>query len=270
MKILRFISAAVICVLLFCVAASAYEPIDIRLNGEETEMGAVLVGTTTYVPFGSANRILSDGYAEISEDSVTAYALTGFGELRARTGDPYIEAAGRYIGGSECIVIDGLIYVPIRSLSKVYGAAVTWHDLTRSVDLTDGYGYIESGDQYYDADEVYWLSRIISAEAGAEPFSGKIMVGNVILNRVASRDFPDTIYGVIFDRKYGVQFTPTVNGTVYNTPTEESVIAAKLCLDSYFLTRTALYFLNPALSTNFWVPNNRAYLTTVGSHDFYA
>ena len=46
------------------------------------------------------------------------------------------------------------------------------------------------------------MSRIIHAESGAEPFDGKIAVGNVVLNRVESKQYPNTIYGVIFDRPY--------------------------------------------------------------------
>ena len=66
-----------------------------------------------------------------------------------------------------------------------------------------------------------WLSRILYAEANTEPLAGKIAVGNVIMNRVKSPEFPDTIYSVIFDRKYGVQFTPVANGSVYNNANEE-------------------------------------------------
>jgi N-acetylmuramoyl-L-alanine amidase len=94
-----------------------------------------------------------------------------------------------------------------------------------------GSGTIVSGDQYYDSDDVKWLSRIINAEAEAEPLEGKIAVGNVVLNRVASDEFPDTIYSVIFDKANGVQFSPTASGAIYNTPTDESVLAAKMCLD---------------------------------------
>ena len=46
-------------------------------------------------------------------------------------------------------------------------------------------------------------------------------MGNVVLNRVASPDFPDTIYGVIFDDRWGGQFEPVRNGTVYQEPTED-------------------------------------------------
>lgn len=250
---------------------SASEPVNIRLNGRDTEIGALLIGTTTYVPFDSANDALSYGTAEISGNASEMSSVSPFASIKATEDDCYIEAEGRYFGGSNSVVISGMLYVPVRSLAKAYGAEVSWDDSTRSVDLySEKSEVITHGDSYYRADEVYWLSRIIHAESNGEPMNGKIMVGNVILNRVASDEFPNTIYSVIFDTEHGVQFTPTANGTIYNTPDEESIIAAKICLDSYYISRTAMYFLNPALATSFWVPNNRPYLTTIGSHDFYA
>jgi len=75
---------------------------------------------------------------------------------------------------------------------------------------------------------------------------------------------------VIFDRKYGVQFTPIANGTIYCAPDEDAVIAAKLCLEGYTLSEDILYFLNTSLATNFWVPQNRDYVMTISGHDFYS
>ncbi len=271
MKLLRTLSLFLICLSIFTLSTTAYEGITVRLNGNDTEIGALLIGSTTYVPFDRANEVLSGGSAEISGDITEMRASTPFASITARDGDCYLEAEGRYIGGSNVITVSGMLYVPIRSIAKAYNTDVEWHAETSSIDLSARVGEgIISGDEFYDSDEVYWLSRIISAEAIGEPLEGKIMVGNVILNRVKSSDFPNSIYGVIFDTTHGVQFTPTVNGTIYNTPSEESILAAKLCLDSYSLSRTALYFLNPEKATNFWVPNNRPYLTTIGCHDFYS
>ncbi len=271
MKFLRILSLMLICLFVFTMSTAAHEGITVRLNGSTTEMGALLIGSTTYVPFDKANEILSGENVEISGSIAEMSASTPFATITARDGDCYLEAEGRYIGGSDIITVSGMLYVPIRSIAKAYNADVEWNADTRSVDLRATVGdSILSGDEFYDSDEVYWLSRIISAEAVGEPLEGKIMVGNVILNRVKSGDFPNSIYGVIFDTTHGVQFTPTMNGTIYNTPSEESIIAAKLCLDSYSLSHTALYFLNPEKATNFWVPNNRPYLTTIGCHDFYS
>jgi len=122
----------------------------------------------------------------------------------------------------------------------------------------------------YTEDEVYWLSRIIEAEAGGEPFRGKVAVGEVILNRVESDEFPDTIWGVIFDDEFGVQFEPVSNGTIYNTPSNESIKAAKTALSGSNYIGDCLYFLNPTIASSNWITKNREFYTTINNHDFYA
>ena len=192
-------------------------------------------------------------------------------EVIAREGDLYIIANGRYFyTGSEVMLYDGEMYVPIRPLTKALNSTVEWS-------VEDNKFYVYSGDtttlknsnEVYNPDDIYWLSRIISAEARGESMKGKIAVGNVILNRVRSKDFPNTIYDVIFDRKFGVQFTPTANGAIYNTPTNDSVIAAKICYEGYSLSSSILYFLNPKYATSSWIQNNKTYVFTIGNHDFY-
>ena len=92
----------------------------------------------------------------------------------------------------------------------------------------------------------------------------------MILNRVASPLFPNTIYEVIFDRRYGSnQFTPVTNGTIYNTPNAESVIAAKLCLDGAREADDSLYFVASRSANRSWAGRNRAYCETIGAHTFY-
>ena len=94
-------------------------------------------------------------------------------------------------------------------------------------------------------------------------------MGNVVLNRVADEQFPDTIKDVVFDTKNGVQFEPTSNGTIYDEPTQSAVLAAKLCLDGADVVGDCLYFYAPALSAGTWIVNNRTYHTTIGCHRFF-
>ena len=122
----------------------------------------------------------------------------------------------------------------------------------------------------YDENDVYWLARIIEAEAGGESGEGKLAVANVVLNRVASGSYPDTIYDVIFDTKYGTQFEPTSNGAIYNTPSEESIKAAKRALSGENNIGGALYFYNPSLVDAVWIRTNCTYIQTIGCHNFYA
>ncbi len=270
MKTVKRILAVMTVVSLFVTGTSAYAPVPVHRDGEPLAMNAKLVDGTTYVPFEAANIIFSGENAVITGNANVMYAKSPAVTVSASAGACYIEASGRFFGGSNALVIDGELHIPIRAAAKAYDIGVDWLPASRSVELTNKGGTILSGDKFYAEDEVYWLARIIHAEAQGEPLDGKILVGNVILNRVASPDFPNTIYNVIFDRKYGVQFSPILNGTIYNVPNEDSVIAAKLCLEGYSLSKNALYFLNPRIATNFWIPSNRPYLTSIGSHDFYA
>lgn len=121
----------------------------------------------------------------------------------------------------------------------------------------------------YTAEDLYWLSRIISAESQGEPLEGKLAVGTVVMNRVASPEFPDTIYGVIFDSKWGIQFTPVANGAIYWEPTRESEEAARMVLEGARAAGNSLYFQDPTQTTDRWAANNRKYVTTIGSHWFY-
>ena len=125
------------------------------------------------------------------------------------------------------------------------------------------------GSRFYDQTDLYWLSRIISAEAKGEPFAGKIAVGNVVINRMRSKSYPDSIYGVIFDRKHGTQFSPVSYGTIYNTPTAESVLAAKICLEGYTLSDEILFFVNPRYATSSWISKSRPFVFRIGGHWFY-
>jgi len=135
--------------------------------------------------------------------------------------------------------------------------------------FTGVYAFAGSQD-YYDKNDLYWLSKIIHAESEGEPFLGKIAVGNVVLNRVKDSYFPNTVYDVIFDRKNGVQFSPVANGTIHKEAGEDAVMAAKICLENYRISDKILYFLNEKLATNFWIVENCNLIMSIGGHDFYA
>ncbi len=164
----------------------------------------------------------------------------------------------------------GKRYVPLEPLAALFSASVEEGDCKITVQTVGQNQRLTTSGAQYQEGELYWLSRIISAEARGESLNGKIAVGNVVMNRVASDLFPDTIYGVIFDTLYGVQFSPVANGSVYDEPTEESVLAARLVLDGAEVTDEALYFENEAIAASSWVSQNREELFVLGNHTFYA
>ena len=119
----------------------------------------------------------------------------------------------------------------------------------------------------YSEEEVYWLSRIVEAEAKGQVYDCKLAVANVIMNRGKSKLFPSTIKGVIFDKTYGVQFSPTVNGAIYNNPSSSSIKAAKEALSGKNNIENCLYFLPK--SSNSWAAKNRKLYKIIGGQAFY-
>lgn len=253
------------------IPSGAYS-INLNVNGRSVLRGRVFnLGGITYVPmFAFADWL---GKFTYSYNSTTATAtVSGENlEISAHAGDLYIIANDRYFyTGREVIRYNGEIYVPILPITKALNSRVEWRDSVDGFYVSSGdTRRLKSGSQVYSDDQVYWLARIISAEAKGEPMQGKLAVGNVILNRVRSSAYPNTIYGVIFDKRYGIQFSPVANGTIYQTPTADSIIAAKICLEGYSLSSEILFFVNPKKAPNSWISKTRPYAFTVGNHAFY-
>ncbi len=163
--------------------------------------------------------------------------------------------------------VNGRTVFSLRLLAQVTGGKLTWDAATGTAHL-DTRGTVPA-QANYDQEDLYWMSRIISAESRGEPLLGQIAVGNVVLNRVADQEFPNTVKEVIFDDKYAIQFEPVENGTVYQEPTESAVLAAKMSLEGADVIGSALYFYAPKLSPVNWINQNRPFHMTIGCHDFH-
>ena len=270
--------ALVFVLLVSCFAMTAFASADTRAGGvsilinEANFSGGIAVrGATTFV---AIRKFSTDMYpdAKVSYDysTRTLTVKTDKLYLTAKDGQSYIVANGRYLYTESPVYMQsGTMYAPVLLMAKAFGAKVSWDSGIHGFRIAHGTGGIVSGDSFYREDEIYWLSRIIYAESGGEPLLGKIAVGNVILNRRDHSYFPNTIYGVIFDKKNGVQFSPTQNGTIYKTPNEQSVIAAKICLEGYTVSDDILYFVNASVVPNAWVVKNRPLFAKIGNHSFY-
>ena len=162
-------------------------------------------------------------------------------ELFLQPGSRYLVCNGRYLYTAEPLFIKGTeVMVPLRLLCQALGAGVEWDASCGVATLTPGSAPILSGDLYYD---------------------------HVVMNRVESPLFPDTIKGVLYQRN---QFSPVQNGSIWLTPNAESVVAAKLVLDGANTAGDSLYFVNPRLAPNSWASRNRAFVATIGAHAFFA
>ena len=250
---------------------SAYTSVSVTKDGKSLGIKALIINDTYYLPLraflGATAPNMTVNY-NASQKSVT---VEGSGlYLSAADGSYAVYANDRVLFDETPVRLmsDGRIYIPAQTLAKALGLKM---NIGRSsLDFSGKVSPIASGSKFYREDAVYWLSRIISAESRGEPLIGQIAVGNVIMNRVESASFPNTIWGVIFDRKYGVQFSPVSNGTIYNEPSYTSVLAAKICLEGYSVSEDILYFMAPSYATSSWISNNRPYVFTVKNHEFYA
>lgn len=255
----------------FAAEKTDYEQIPLYLEGKEIISGeALLIDSITYVPLRRLSESAKNCTIRYDDRTKTATVKYDGLTINVTTGKRYISVNGRYFYGiGEVKNINGSLYVPIRPIARALHLEVKWNESTRSVNLTKAKWTLKDAESYYNADELYWLSRIIEAEAAGEILEGKIAVGNVVLNRVKSKQYPNSIYGVIFDFKHGIQFTPAYTGTIYNKPSSESIIAAKMCLEGYEIVPGVLFFFNPRIATSNWISKNRPFAARIGLHDFY-
>lgn len=108
------------------------------------------------------------------------------------------------------------------------------------------------------------LVRLIHAEAGGEPLVGQVAVAAVLLNRMKSGKFPESITANVF--RSG-EFESVSNGYIWSEPTPTAYKAAKLALQGWDPTSGALYFFNPAKTSSSWIWN-RPIHTRIGNHYF--
>lgn len=260
------LAAATLALSLTTPAFAVTEVLSINGRNVWQEAKTQMVASTTYGSIRTMVNYLLPG-AEVSWKNGTAWVKGNGLTISARPGDLYIKINERVIYLPYGVrAVNGSVLVPVRAFAEALGCKVNW---SHQQGVTIMPGSEIPGGTPYGEEELYWMSRIIYAESGGEPLLGKLAVGTVVLNRVASPEFPNTIYEVIFDRKWGVQFTPAYNGMIFKEPNQESVLAAKMVLDGARAAGDSLYFLAPSLTNNHWIMENREYVTTIGGHWFY-
>lgn len=259
-------------------AAAGASPLELA---EDTESGMLIDGAhapaevtmsrkgdVTYVALAGMAQAL-DSTAQVSWNSGSGVATvtTAKLSLTAKVGQLYLEANGRYLYLPDGVQMeDGRVIVPLWVVAKAFDAQVGWDAAAGVVTVTRGSGAIQSGDSYYDQENLFWLSRVIYAESGNQSLEGQMAVGNVVMNRVNSPIFPNSVQGVLAQKN---QFTTYKGGRLADrTPNASSVISAKLVLDGGVVEETegALYFDSAVRS---WASRNKECIAVIGGHKFY-
>ena len=242
----------------------------VTVNGKTLSEPGVVMNGTLYLPLRAFANSL--GTASVSYNKSTKTATLSMSGLYLTATDggfvTYANDRPLFSFSPNVLMSNGRMYLPASVLTKALGVEIK-SQTYNAVTISGSYTPLLHASKFYREDEVYWLSKIINAESGGESLIGQIAVGDVILNRVKSDLYPNTIYGVIFDRKYGVQFSPILDGRIHEEPTYTSILAAKICLEGTSLTDDAMFFLNPVTAQSNWISKNREYAYTIGNHDFY-
>lgn len=159
------------------------------------------------------------------------------------------ESAVRFFQRKNGLQVDGIVGP---ATAKALGMTIT------STGGGGSTGTNNSGD-------VYLLARAIYGEARGEPYTGQVAVGAVILNRVKSSKFPNSISGVIYQPG---AFSVVSDGQINLTPNDTALRAARDAMNGWDPTNGCLYYYNAAKTTNKWMLSKPVYLS-IGQHKFF-
>ena len=140
-------------------------------------------------------------------------------------------------------------------------------DTFKALGMNDSVKVLENdktGNSNYTSSDLYLLAKCIYAEARGESYTGQVAVGAVILNRVASSQFPNTISGVIYQKN---AFTAVSDGQINLEPDKQAMNAASDAMNGWDPTYGCIYYYNPAVATSSWI-FSRQTVTTIGKHVF--
>ena len=151
-----------------------------------------------------------------------------------------------------------------QSTYKALGMSSSYQALVNGTGSSSGASGSAQSVNGYSSSEVYLLAKTIYAEGRGEPYTGQVAIGAVVLNRVRSAQFPNTISGVVYQKH---AFTAVSDGQINLNPNETAMKAAKDAINGWDPTGGALYYYNPAVATSAWI-FDRQTVTVIGKHVF--
>jgi len=146
------------------------------------------------------------------------------------------------------LIADDRTMLPLRYMAEAFGFDVAWDEATQTVELTKlgvvvPEAYVLVSD--YTEEDLLWLARIVNVEGLDIGYEAKLAIANVVLNRVKGDEYPDTVYDVIMDATYAVQFPPAHRSSFQSLePDEQSWLVAEDALKGSNNIGECLYFNN--------------------------
>lgn len=203
--------------------------------------------------------------SQISEEAATILLKWGSKGAEVREVQTRLRNWGFYKGN-----IDGIYgwrtAVAVKAFQRKHGLnadGVVGNATAKALGIRTGTATAASGGTSR-SNEVYTLAQCIHGEARGEPYTGQVAVGAVILNRVDDPRFPKTIAGVIFQPG---AFTAVSDGQMFQPPGDSALKAARDALNGWDPSGGAMYYYNPAKTTNRWIWS-RPIIKVIGKHYF--
>lgn len=202
----------------------------------------------TYSTFLPSSEIVAEAATTKAENRTIQTKLKRWGYYKGAVDGiygPQTKKAVRYFQSKNGLAVDGIVGP---QTARALGMTLS----------SSGSGSSQS------SGDLNLLARCVYAEARGEPYTGQVAVAAVVLNRVKSASFPNTIAGVIY-QPYA--FTAVDDGQINLTPNSTAYKAAQDALNGWDPTYGCLYYYNPATATSSWIWSRQT-VVTIGKHVF--
>lgn len=206
-------------------------------------VGTSVIIATSYI---SPNIAVVDAALTASQTRTVQTKLKRWGYYTGTVDGIYgnlTRKAVRYFQSKNGLAVDGIVGV----------------NTARALGMT-----LSTDDSSVSNNDLYLLAKVVYAEARGESYTGQVAVAAVVLNRVKSPDFPNTIAGVIYQPW---AFTAVNDGQINLEPNQTAYNAARDALNGWDPTYGSLYYYNANTATNKWIYNKKT-VVTIGNHVF--
>ena len=192
-------------------------------------------------------------------------ALSKYGSrgTEVRTIQEKLKRWGYYSGSVDGIYGSQTVSA-VKSFQKKNGLTVDGIAGTQTLKAMGITSSSSSSSSSNNSSNVNLLARVVYGEARGEPYTGKVAVASVVLNRVKSSKFPNTISGVVYQSG---AFDAVADGQINMTPDTTAKKAAQDALNGWDPSYGAIYYFNPSTATNKWIWS-RPMTVTIGKHRF--
>ena len=192
-------------------------------------------------------------------------ALSKYGSrgTEVRTIQEKLKRWGYYSGSVDGIYGSQTVSA-VKSFQKKNGLTVDGIAGTQTLKAMGITSSSSSSSSSNNSSNVNLLARVVYGEARGEPYTGQVAVAAVVLNRVKSSKFPNTISGVVYQSG---AFDAVADGQINMTPDTTAKKAAQDALNGWDPSYGAIYYFNPSTATNKWIWS-RPMTVTIGKHRF--